>query len=105
MSENKHTPGPWSARKAAHGPIDILAADGRDIVTLYGGGVDEAPADNARLIAAAPELLEALRKVEPLGDVSLYRDILKALRPHERDAFHDIIAGVRAAIAKAEGHP
>jgi len=63
------------------------------------------PDDDATLIEAAPKLLAALKRVEPLGDVSVFRDIVKALRPHEREAFHDIIADVRAALAAAEAQP
>jgi hypothetical protein len=53
------TKGPWLVRMASHGPIDIVAPDGRDILVMYGGGVDEKTADNARLIAAAPDLAQA----------------------------------------------
>ncbi len=60
----KHTPGPWKAVKAAHGPIDIFDQQGQDVVTVYGGGVEaESKIANANLIAAAPELLEALHLV------------------------------------------
>lgn len=92
MTQGKHTQGPWSARKAAHGPIDIVAEDGRDIVTLYGGGVDEDKADNARLIAAAPEILEALKTAnEKLRSLLFDGDE------------HPLVAASNAAIAKAEG--
>ena len=59
IKEVKHTPGPWEAcGKAVH------AETGREIV--FGGhntrsGSDEEQRANARLIAAAPELLEALK--------------------------------------------
>ncbi|NSZ73300.1 hypothetical protein G6L74_06025 [Agrobacterium tumefaciens] len=60
----KHTPGPWKAVKAAHGPIDIFDPRGRDVVTVYGGGVEaESQSANARLIASAPELLLALQEL------------------------------------------
>ena len=48
---------------------------------------------NARLIAAAPELLEALRWIVDHGDTG------KGGRP----AYHAMRAHARAAIAKAEG--
>lgn len=55
---SKHTPGPWKAgTKSVTAPEteDRLAMD----VRLYGGNSDDHRA-NARLIAAAPDLLAAL---------------------------------------------
>lgn len=69
---NKHTPGPWRIDPTCN--ADIQSADGtREIATVITGfnsfaivhpngaeNLSEAEA-NGRLIAAAPELLEALR--------------------------------------------
>lgn len=84
MSAPTYTPGPWRAVKTAHGPIDVFDARDHDVVTVYGGRMG-----NARLIAAAPELLEAL-KAMVLNDRHTYRDCHKA---------------AVAAITKAEGRP
>jgi hypothetical protein len=73
MSETKHTPGPWHMG-AGNGVGRIFADDGRMRMgdggtTLYPiatvcTGWDEAEDDaNARLIAAAPAMLAALRDV------------------------------------------
>lgn len=53
MSTTKHTPGPWRV----HG--ELINSDSREIAVIenYSSKRDGA---NARLIAAAPELLEAL---------------------------------------------
>jgi len=59
----KHTPGRWKARKTinAKTPFEIYATSEHTTIALvtsltkYG-----VPADNAKLIAAAPEMLEAL---------------------------------------------
>jgi hypothetical protein len=51
----KHTPGPWQLQEPHHAWIS--AADGTPIEWQ----------PNARLIAAAPELLEALEKLMDLG--------------------------------------
>lgn len=110
----KHTPGPWKAVKATHGPIDILDSRGRDVVTIYGGGVEtESQGANARLIAAAPEILDTLKAVyadhtyeTPSGYINCR--FCDCNTDHEgtfRDT-HDedcLIRPVRAAIAKAEG--
>lgn len=53
---NGHTKGPWKAVQTSHGPIDVFDANDHDVVTVYGGRMG-----NALLIAAAPELLEALQ--------------------------------------------
>lgn len=101
MSEDQktaHTPGPWQARKAAHGPIDIFDRRNLDVVTVYGGGVEsEAREANARLIAAAPDLLEALKDV-----VIAYRKARVELG-YDDDGESDSIAIAEEAIAKAEG--
>ena len=88
IEEIKHTPGPWEAcGKAVH------AETGREIV--FGShntrsGSDEEQRANARLIAAAPELLEALGLI--VAQVKAGGHIY---------ASH--LERAEAAIAKAEG--
>jgi hypothetical protein len=57
----KHTPGPWAISKHAtpeHSPqFGVYPEGGRDLAIVKG---DNAKAD-AKLIAAAPDLLDALR--------------------------------------------
>lgn len=59
----KHTPGPWSLHK--RGPAERyevqhgIPGNGSPICVTFCGSQQEA---NARLIAAAPELLDALKK-------------------------------------------
>lgn len=73
MSEAKHTPGPWewwdhlSGRPKGYDLAELFAAvPRRRILKLYGGagldalGKDPEQRANAHLIAAAPDLLEAL---------------------------------------------
>jgi hypothetical protein len=93
-----HTPGPWRAVKTHSGIIDILDPRSRDVVTVYGGGVESTSKEaNARLIAAAPDLLEALK------------DILRMLRTAPPGTnlndrrFIDYGIAANRAIAKAEG--
>jgi hypothetical protein len=54
-SNTKHTPGPWvfGNRRWVYGPND-------ECVAVVGDGFRETDSANAKLIAAAPELLEAL---------------------------------------------
>lgn len=96
-----HTPGPWKISPLdgrTCGPSRLLVCDGTEvpqlqavaIVTLRTGETDA----NARLIAAAPELLRALKdalvEIETNGDsIGAVVDVLESQG--------------RAAIAKAEG--
>lgn len=90
---NKHTPGPWTVvnwgtkSKIIHGLLCIATTGNQQTSS-------ETDAD-ARLIAAAPELLEALHRV--VGEL-VYMD--EKLPYSNANAALDI---VRAAIAKAEG--
>lgn len=95
---NKHTPGPWHEDCApdAQGFVTIRPDDGHGepeldaepIATVY-------EASHAALIAAAPELLEALQEAV----ACLETRIRGALLNSEPDR----IGRMRAAIAKAEG--
>ena len=83
-----HTPGPWeSKQESAYVPAQVWA-DGRQLAEVY--GEDRATrAANARLIAAAPELLEALEAL---------------LIGHEEGATpSEWFEQARAAIRKAKG--
>jgi hypothetical protein len=87
---SKHTPGPWASESfeqvAGNGVFYgglIVGDDGETVVAQC------VMAHNARLIAAAPDLLEALKAI--LSD-GLHCDVVPHL--HEK---------ARAAIAKAEG--
>jgi hypothetical protein len=86
---SKHTPGPWTI-DVAYGGWSIRSKG--IMLALSGGSIstwitpEDEDAANARLIAAAPDLLEALKRVCSHG----YRT-----SPDWDNA--------RAAIAKAEG--
>lgn len=92
LETGTHTPGPWLIKKRHDEPeysnsILSVEADGKDFVdsvaTLYGCEDPEKLA-NARLIAAAPELLEALLAIYDRHNA-------------------ETMAQARAAIAKATG--
>ena len=53
---SKHTPGPWKLSRDGN---DIENADGAGVCAMY---ADETAPANAALIAAAPDLLEALER-------------------------------------------
>ena len=95
MSEKKHTPGEWFTHREGHSTVYVECRIGGGLIqevaacrpTAAGREQQEA---NARLIAAAPELLEALQEVADCGAEAWGED-----RPCVRIA--------RAAIAKATG--
>jgi hypothetical protein len=112
MSKAAHTPGPWHTSVTHLGAaVDIGAANGANIALVSGpaeNGADEFKA-NARLIAAAPDMLEALR--DCAESLSFARDKLgmcgegdgqdrKADAPDSIGSLPTLIAA-RAAIAKA----
>jgi len=101
MSETKHTPGPWiyyadlpSTEPDWH--IVTTANKLRLLANIHiepGNAVDEA---NARLIAAAPELLAALEALLQANYPAYY----PALEPPTKD---DARIVALSAIAKAKG--
>lgn len=91
--KRQHSPGPWAAEGGDHTHRYALVkdADDRTVHYKYGSGTKaEADQDeaNARLIAAAPALLEALKAT------------LQYCDPHGVDDAFDV---ARAAITLATG--
>lgn len=68
MTKRKHTPGPWdweTPNVNTHNGLFnayVIDATGRKIGTFYGKGEEKYA--NAQLIAAAPEMLEALEALK-----------------------------------------
>lgn len=85
MSETKHTPGPWEF-DGPHHNIIVWSSPNNRICFMTSDGPTEA---NARLIAAAPDLLEALK------------NIVNSIEVHD----HPAVMMAFDAIAKAEGAP
>jgi hypothetical protein len=90
MTSATHTPGPWRRQLIAphFDRISIQTADGKHaIATVWVSKAD------ARLIAAAPDLLAALDQVDAY------------LSPFdgEEDAYAEIRSVIQQAIAKAKG--
>ena len=95
-----HTPGPWNIEEDSmrdelsigHNRVSV----GRREIALVGVGyeedIDQEQRANARLIAAAPELLEALQTLVTFSD---FND------EESHATFVRQLDGARAAIAKA----
>ena len=58
-----HTPGPWELAMSADGCFILFGAKGRNLLTIPLDEQNEEKTANARLIAAAPELLKELREM------------------------------------------
>ncbi len=98
---SKHTPGPWRVvfgnRLGIHGPKDEIGWP-KPIVYNAGLCTDEEAQANAQLIAAAPELLEALE--DAWKEMAGWSWTGSADRKGPYDEHR---ARIRAAIAKAKG--
>lgn len=97
---SKHTPGPWEPITDKHGEVVVYEAVTRanlDICKMGGNTNDGA---NARLIAAAPDLLEALKGLLAVAPSKApAAGLIVGIEEKHKAA----IAGARAAIARAEG--
>lgn len=90
----QHTPGPWELHESnaiVGGKIDDHRIWLRPVIARFETGVSEA---NAHLIAAAPELLEALLDLCHFGSIEATPDQIGIIQT---------IGKARAAIAKATG--
>ena len=92
--ETKHTPGPWALDWNV-ARIDVFSADAATLVatvrrSTMSAGVDSTARTNARLIAAAPDLYDALRELLYAWDVL-------------QDPAAGVAEDARAAIAQAVG--
>ena len=99
MSAAKHTPKPWTRHEVQHRIVATHARGYRVTVAWMADPHDDAiPAEerdaNARLIAAAPALLEALEMVRDADD-DCHRDDLPWLPPAARSAIDAAIAAAR----------
>jgi hypothetical protein len=104
---SNHTPGPWTIQQAGYESYILGRIRGGRVASIYESDqpTDEERA-NARLIAAAPELLEACRGVLGLFDRLVIRPDGDHDSPDTDPAYIATLgefARLRAVIAKAEG--
>lgn len=106
--KTKHTPGPWITEKlpvnnepdADYIPL-ILGADRSEVASVFSDAGQAGRVINARLIAAAPELLAALESLT--ATARTFRNVPKPAQ--EWTALDDeALAAAFAAIAKARGN-
>lgn len=90
-----HTKGPWEVAEPDRNGQAIVRAEEYEVATCWHhclGSIEKEMEANARLIAAAPELLEALRGIIEIGK-----------RDMSNPKYDGYFESACAAIAKAEG--
>lgn len=101
MATSTHTPGPWLVDRQEPGELWIAGAGRTHPVCMVTGAgfVTERDEADARLIAAAPDMLAALALALPIiGDRAAGG---RMLTPHQYAA--DAFQKINAAIARATG--
>jgi ABC-type Fe3+-hydroxamate transport system substrate-binding protein len=91
----KHTPGPWEVEVDKSGEVTVYEAVTRENIDICTMGGNTNDGSNGRLVASAPDLLEALKVAS------------KAIREYRNQGaptayWDDVEAQANAAIAKAE---
>lgn len=102
---SKHTRGPWTIHpKWGQPAVGVDVGDGGPLLPIaevVGGQNKTAAKANARLIAAAPDLLAALR--ESAGEFARLAGMLQDGNPLFGKILRDAATAAYSAIAKAEG--
>ena len=97
MSKTKHTPGPWRVQATGHSFV-VEAHTHTEVISVDENGNpcrwSEYNEANARLIAAAPELLEVLRLMVAMAETGMCD-----FNPHDEY----VMDKAKAVIDKATG--
>ncbi len=121
-SKHTHTPGPWGLSRVEHSngtPRNTVNVNGRgwfcfaSVYVRLSGHKEDSPEGlaNARLIAAAPDLLEALKETRCHANNYLHQVNVQIIAqgPHpyesfltQRDRAAETLRKADAAIAKAQ---
>lgn len=93
---SKHTPGPWYVGRKDENTGEIeVNSDGRPYVCLvFPGAIDDVTPANARLIAAAPDLL---------AELEMLSNVVEGCGMAAMPEVECRLVFARAAIAKATG--
>lgn len=101
MSAHKHTPGPWELHESVT-HVRVVAADGENI--WFEDKRCPRVIEDARLIAAAPELLAEVQQA--VIQMEMAAECIQSKR-YDEALLHvtSLMRSKRAAIAKATGEP
>ena len=108
MAESKHTPGPWTLGTGSQTGTGYAVCAGPQVLATVNGfgyplNIGRAPGSdaNAALIAAAPDMYDALEAFRVgLSDGSI---AFTAKRQSDSDPYHPANVAMCAALARAEG--
>ena len=95
--KTKHTPGPWHVGSTIALRHRVIDGNANEVATMKGEFELEKQA-NARLIAAAPEMLEALCSIYYMANLQL---VLES--KYSKPTVAIIMSQLESAIAKARG--
>jgi hypothetical protein len=95
MTEAKHTPGAWIYVSGTTTCEKVLGADGKVVADTWWCRDSEESEANARLIASAPELLEALKTLDKRFKECAAIDSISA-----RDAYDSFYQEVVSEVIK-----
>ena len=106
----KHTSGPWIVVLSGNGCLDIITKRGPRIYIAQTYGEIAANEANARLLAAAPDLLNGCNALLDLLQIIAGRDdvpsdLAAMINPREGASINHRILEARDAIAKAKSPP
>lgn len=106
MTDRKHTPGPWRVVRDRNGAATMILSSQKDedgdelpVIDYEHGGYTYAYEANARLIAAAPDMYEALKEARE----ALATEIKFEISASVAESLEATIAQIDAALSKAEG--
>lgn len=98
----KHTPGPWKPWMTGFDNQSFaIGPNGKTPIAKTLGGNKETNEANARLIAAAPDLLEALKECAAWFELDKHRQ--NPVFASASSIGVQMVLNAKAAIAKAEG--
>jgi hypothetical protein len=99
---SKHTPGPWRIEAEPHRD-ELICTDRHQIATVLAVSMeDDQAAANARLIAAAPELLVACKSLLIIA-INLRDECHDLQLGVDHPAAVELVKRVQNIIAKAQG--
>lgn len=100
---SKHTPGPWIIWPDMNGRLQVGLSTNYSVAEMWRTPLEGQEA-NARLIAAAPELLEAATKaLGALNALHIQCDVACVVEPEGEIYLRPVINALRQVIAKATG--
>ena len=98
-----HTPGPWEVHHWGDNEGDIRSSDGKLVCVMRDGATaqEEDWEGDARLIAAAPDLLDALR--DTCSELEWLCECHRKCKEEPSDEAYSAVAKACTVLAKAEG--